>query len=140
VTEPVTRGNLVVIVTATGSVQPTKKVDVSSELSGMVRIVLVDYNSHVTAGQVLAELDTEKLQATVDSSRAKLAAARAKVADAQATVVEKERDLARKQALSSKDVASQHDLEVAQAARSRDGLFSERACRGGRRRGGAPSQ
>ena len=47
VTEPVTRGNLIVIVTATGSVQPTNKVDVSSELSGTVRKVLVDYNSPV---------------------------------------------------------------------------------------------
>jgi HlyD family secretion protein len=119
VTGPVTRGNLIVIVTATGSVQPTKKVDVSSELSGMVRSVLVDYNSSVTAGQVLAELDTDKLKATVDSSRAKLAAARAKVADAEATLVEKERDLVRKKALTSKEIASQHDLDLAQAARDR---------------------
>ena len=119
VTQPVTRGNLVVIVTATGSVQPTKKVDVSSELSGMVRRVLVDYNSPVAAGDVLAELDTDKLKATADSSRAKLAAARAKVADAEATVVEKERDLERKKALSSKEIASIHDLELAQAARDR---------------------
>jgi HlyD family secretion protein len=119
VTGSVTRGNLVVIVTATGSVQPTKKVDVSSELSGMVRRVLVDYNSPVTAGDVLAELDTDKLKATADSSRAKLAAAKAKVADAEATLVEKERDLVRKKALSSKEIASLHDLDLAQAARDR---------------------
>ncbi len=119
VTEPVTRGSLVVVVTATGSVQPTNKVDVSSELSGTVRKVLVDYNSTVTAGQTLAELDTDKLRATVDSARAKLAAANAKVNDAQATVVEKERELARKKVLADKQVTSAHDLEAAQAAYDR---------------------
>lgn len=118
-TDPVMRGGLVVVVTATGSVQPINKVDVSSELSGTVRTVLVDYNSVVKAGQPLAELDTDKLKATVASSRAKLAAARAKVADAEATVVEKQRELERKQALSDRLVASAHDLEAAKAASDR---------------------
>ena len=119
VTEPVKRDNLTVLVTATGSVQPTTKVDVSSELSGTVRKVLVDYNSTVVAGQVLAELDTDKLKATAESSRAKVTAANAKVADAAASVVEKQRDLARKKTLAGKQISSVHDLDVAQAAHDR---------------------
>ncbi len=119
VTAPVSIGSLVVVVTATGSVQPTNKVDVSSELSGTIRKVLVDYNSAVTAGQPLAELDTEKLDATVASSRAKLVAARAKVADAEATVLEKQRDLVRKKLLADKQFASTHDLDLAQASYDR---------------------
>lgn len=119
VSEPATRGALTVVVTATGSVQPTKKVDVSSELSGTVRSVLVDYNSLVKAGQSLAELDTDKLKATVASSRARLAAAKAKVADAEATVIEKQRDLARKRLLADKKVASTQDLDLAQASHDR---------------------
>lgn len=119
VSEPATRGGLVVTVTATGSVQPTTKVDVSSELSGTVRKVLVDYNSTVKAGQTLAVLDVDKLTATRDSSAAKLVAAKAKVADADAAAVEKRRDLARKVALSSKNVLSTHDLDAAQAAHDR---------------------
>lgn len=99
ITEPVTRAGLVVTVTATGSVQPTNKVDVSSELSGTVRRVLVDYNSPVKAGQQLAVLDTDKLVAALDSSRAKVVAARARVADAEAAVVQTEKELARKRAL-----------------------------------------
>src|SRR5512143_2460046 len=87
VTEPVTRGALTVTVNATGTVQPTNEVEVSSELSGIVRTVLVDYNSKVTIGQTLAELDTDKLKSTVDSSQAKLAAAKAKVSEAEATVL-----------------------------------------------------
>lgn len=116
VTEPASRGNLTVIVTATGSVQPTNKVDVSSELSGTVRKVYVDYNSVVTAGQVLAELDTDKLKATVDSSRAKLTAVKAKVAEAEATVIEKDQELLRKKTLASKQFSSTQDLQAAQAA------------------------
>lgn len=119
VTEPVVRGDLTVIVTATGSVQPTTKVDVSSELSGTVRTVHVDYNSAVIAGQLLAELDTDKLQATVNSSRAKLDAARAKVAEAQATVDERELDLVRKKRLAASSITSVQDLEQSQAARNR---------------------
>jgi len=129
VTAPVTRGSLVVLVTATGSVQPTNQVDVSSELSGTIRKVHVDYNSVVKAGETLAELDTEKLDATVASSRAKLAAAKAKVDDTLATEIEKQRDLMRKKLLSGRKVSSEQDLDLAQAAYDRAvaGIASARA-------------
>ena len=119
VTAAVTKGGLVVVVTATGSVQPTNKVDVSSELSGTVRKVHVDYNSVVKAGQPLAELDTDKLRSSVASSRAHVAAARAKVADAKATALEKQQEVVRKRLLAGKQVSSAHDLEAAQAAYDR---------------------
>jgi HlyD family secretion protein len=115
----VTRGNITVIVTATGSVEPTNKVDVSSELSGTVRKVLVDYNSLVKKGQELAELDTDKLKATVDNSRAKLMAARARVANAKATHQETEQDYGRKRQLAAKKIVSQQDLEATLAAYER---------------------
>ena len=117
--EPASRGDLTVLVTATGSVQPTNKVDVSSELSGTVRKVYVDFNSEVKIGQILADLDTDKLVATVESSRARLAATRAKVEEAEATRVEKERDLVRKSALAEKKVVSALDLDTAKAAHER---------------------
>jgi HlyD family secretion protein len=119
ITQPATRGDLTVLVTATGSVQPTNKVDVSSELSGVVRRVLVDFNSVVKVGDVLAELDTDKLKATVDSSRAKLASAKAKVLEADATIQEKERDYERKKTLVARQVTSQQDLDAAKAAYDR---------------------
>jgi HlyD family secretion protein len=115
VTQPVTRGSLTVIVTATGSVQPTNKVDVSSELSGTVRKVFVDYNSPVKAGQVLAELDTDKLTATLNSSRAKLAVAEAKVVEVEATVRQTERDLARHKALAGTQAVSVREQDLALA-------------------------
>ena len=119
VTAPVTRGDLEVIVTATGSVQPTNQVDVSSELSGIVRKVLVDYNSPVKVGQVLAELDTDKLEATVANARAKLNAAKAKVNEAEATVVETKRIYERKRTLTAREISPAHELDLANAAHDR---------------------
>jgi HlyD family secretion protein len=119
VTEPVTKSDLTVTVTATGTVQPTNEVEVSSELSGIVRNVLVDYNSAVKTGQTLAQLDTDKLKSTADSSRAKLAAAKAKVNEAEATVLEAQLDYKRKQTLVAKKVSSDQELESADAAYQR---------------------
>lgn len=119
VTEPAARGTLTVIVTATGSVQPTNKIDISTELSGTVRKVLVDYNSPVKPGQALAELDTDRLEATVANSRAKLIAAQARVAEAAATIEEKRGDYERKQTLAERDVVSAQDLALAKAAYER---------------------
>jgi HlyD family secretion protein len=119
VTVPVTRGDLEVVVTATGSVQPTNQVEVSSELSGIVREVLVDYNAPVEAGQVLAELDTDKLEATVESARATLNAAKARVNEAEATVVETQRILERRQTLVAREITPVHELDLARAAHDR---------------------
>ncbi len=129
VTQPATKSDLTVIVTATGSVQPTNEVDVSSELSGIIREVLVDYNSPVTKGQPLAKLDTDRLEATVDSSRAHLAAAEASVLEAIATEKEKHLDFLRKKQLAERKVGSERDLEIAKAAydRATAALASARA-------------
>lgn len=129
VLEPVTRRDLTVIVTATGSVQPTNQIDVSSELSGTVRSVLVDFNSPVKVGQVLAELDTDKLKATLNSARAKLASAKARVGDAEATLAETKLVYERKAALITSNISSQQDLDTAKAAYDRAiaGLDSAKA-------------
>lgn len=115
-TEPVARGDLNVIVTATGSVQPTDQVDISSELSGTVRSVNVTYNSVVKEGDVLAELDTNKLQADVQSARAKLASAEANVLKADAEMSAALNRLDRLKSLVGNRVSTQQDLDAAQYA------------------------
>ena len=114
-TEPAARGDLTVVVAATGSVEPTNLVEISSELSGTVRSVTVDYNSEVTEGQILAKLDKDKLEAEVQSSRAALLAAEARVTNAEATLYEAEEEHKRKQALSTRNVASVYDVQKAKA-------------------------
>jgi len=87
-TQPVRRGELVVAVSATGNLEPRKKVDVGSELSGTIKSVEVDFNDTVTAGQVIARLDTARLDAQVSQAEASLAAARARLVLSKATVQE----------------------------------------------------
>jgi HlyD family secretion protein len=121
-TEPARRGELSVTVTATGTLEPTNQVDIGSELSGTIRSVLVDWNDAVTAGQVLARLDTTRLEAQVLQSRAALDAARARVVQAQASQVEAEAQLARLvrvREISGGKVPSRQELDAGEAAVSR---------------------
>ncbi len=121
-TQEVLRGDLTVIVTATGTLQPTNKVDVSSELSGIIKTVEVDYNSKVKFGQPLAKLDTSKLEAQVTQSRAALESSKAKVLETQATVRETRSKLAqlkKVRELSGNKVPSQTEIDAAEAALDR---------------------
>jgi HlyD family secretion protein len=129
ITAPLVRGELVVTVTATGTVQPRRLVEVSSELSGIVREVLVDFNTPVRAGQPLARLDTARLEAAAASARARLEASRARVIEAEATLAEKNRDLQRKRELVERRVAPPSELDLVQAAydRATAALASARA-------------
>ena len=95
VAEEVKRGNLSITVAATGTLQPTRTVNIGSELSGTVRRVLVDVNDEVKKGQVLVELDTDKLQAQLNRSKASVASAQARLQQSQATLKEARSSLAR---------------------------------------------
>jgi HlyD family secretion protein len=118
VTEPAKRGNLVVTVSATGTLEPLKKVDVGIEVSGTIKSVEVDYNSEVKVGQVMARLDTTRLDAQAQQNEAALEATRAKVLQAQASVQEAEAQLSRLNRvheLSGGKMPSQNDLDTAKA-------------------------
>ena len=118
-TQPAVIGNLTVSVTATGTLQPTTQVDVSSEMSGIVRTVKVDDNSLVKAGDVLAELDTERYAAQLKSLEASLESAKAKLADAQASLNSAQQTLDRQQSLQRKGLSATQDRDNAQAAQLR---------------------
>ncbi len=118
-TQEAKRGNLTVVVTATGTLLPTNTVSVGSEVSGIVKNVEVTFNDRVTAGQVLARMDTTKLGAQLTQVRAALESARAKVLQTEATVVETKAKLAQFQKvreLSNNKVPSQTEMAAAEAA------------------------
>ena len=112
-------GDLTVMVTATGQLKPVNQVDVGTEVSGTIASVAVDYNDQVRAGEVLARLDTAKLEAQVLQSKAALASARARVNEMQATVVETRLKSERCERLAEKSLCSRQDLDTAQAAYQR---------------------
>ena len=119
VTAKVERGDLTVVVTATGTLQPTNQVDVGSELSGIVRSVSADFNDAVKVGQILAELDTTKLAAQVLQSEAMLRSAQARVREAEANEDEMRRRLVRAQELFRQKFFSEEALISARAAADR---------------------
>lgn len=73
----VERGDIARVVVATGKIEPRAIVEVKSKASGIVKNIHVNYGDPVRAGQVLAELDKEELEARVREARANLQAAQA---------------------------------------------------------------
>ncbi|MDR0576988.1 MAG: efflux RND transporter periplasmic adaptor subunit [Candidatus Accumulibacter sp.] len=118
-TEDAAAGNLVVSISASGTLQPTRSVDVGSELSGTLEAVLAEENDQVTKGQVIARLDTAKLSDAVAKSKAALAAAEAAVAQNEATLAEARANLERLRRvaeLSGGKVPSKNELDAGEAA------------------------
>ena len=121
-TQPVARGNLTLLVTANGTIQPTLAINIGSELSGTVRNVLVNVNDHVTKGQVMVELDTALLRDQILRARAALAAAVAKVAETDATILEAQASMDRLEAvarLSGGKVPAKTELDTGHAILAR---------------------
>lgn len=118
-TVPAAKDSLTVTVSATGTLQPLTQVDISSELSGVVRTVLVNENDLVKKGDVLAELDTTRIVAQVDGARASELAAQAKLEDARTTLKESEQALTRAQQLSNRGMVADQALDTALATRDR---------------------
>ncbi len=92
-TVPIKRGDLTVIVTATGKLEPVTQVDIGIEVSGTAAEINADFNDHVKAGQVLAKLDSRLFDARVKQSQGLLDQAKAKLVDAEATIAEKKQVL-----------------------------------------------
>lgn len=118
-TAPARLGAMTVEVSATGTLQPLTQVDVSSELSGVVRSVVAQENQRVAAGDVLAVLDTSRILAQIERAEANVAAAEARVGDAQVTLRETEQVLARTRQLSGRGMTTEQALETAAAAHDR---------------------
>ncbi len=121
-TERVERGDLTVTVTATGELKPVTQVNIGTEISGVVESVAVDFNSPVRQGQILARVNTEKLDAQAAQARAGLLSAEARQLQADATLAEARASLARLarvRELSGGRVPSQQEFDAQEAATKR---------------------
>jgi HlyD family secretion protein len=76
-TVAVVRGDLTQLVTATGQLNPVTNVQVGSQISGTIAKLYADYNSSVTQGQVVAQIDPGTYQANVNQAEGDVANARA---------------------------------------------------------------
>ena len=69
-TATVSKGDISNSVTATGTIEPVTEVEVGTQVSGIIDKIYVDYNSEVTKGQLIAEMDRVTLQSELASQQA----------------------------------------------------------------------
>jgi HlyD family secretion protein len=110
--EKVERGDVVQTVTASGTLSATTTVNVGSQVSGIIAALHADFNSEVTTGQLVAELDPTPFQATVEQRRADLERARAELR-------QREAEFTRSKRLMEEQILSQGEYDT--AAANRDG-------------------
>lgn len=105
-TAKIDRGDIAVVISATGTLQAVTTVQVGSQVSGTIAKLYADFNSRVKEGQLLAQLDPTFLQATVNEQRANVDRALAQVNEAQ-------RNYQRTADLFAKALVSQADMDAA---------------------------
>jgi len=76
-TATIGRGDIIQTVTANGALSAIKAVTIGSQVSGIITDIKVDYNAHVTNGQIIAQIDPAALQQQFNQAAAELASARA---------------------------------------------------------------
>lgn len=108
-TVTVERGNVDIVVSATGTLEPVTTVEVGTQVSGKIDEILVDFNDTVEAGQVIARLDTTLLNIAVRESRANLKRMKAEYDKA-------DREYRRISALAADGITSDSDLDAARDA------------------------
>lgn len=107
-TEKIVKGNVIEAVTASGTVNAVTTVLVGTQVSGTIKTLLVDYNSPVKRGQLLAQIDPATLQAQVDQARANVLKLEANTMDAKRT-----RD--RNRELFAKNLIARSEVDTAEA-------------------------
>ena len=95
VTHKLQMRDLVVTVSATGNIEPTNTVDVGIEVSGTIINLYADFNQHVEKGDILARLDTTKLESRVKNSEASLLVAKANLSERKISVKDTKNELQR---------------------------------------------
>jgi len=113
-TEKVSRGEIKSVVTATGTVNAVTTVSVGSQVSGTIKLLMVDYNSPVKKGQLLARIDPSTFQAQVDQARANLGSAKANMEKAVVATLDARRTLQRSKDLFSQNFIARSDLDTAE--------------------------
>lgn len=102
-------GDIVQAVNSTGKVEPIKRVSVGATVSGPIAELLVDFNTKVTAGQVLARIDPRLYKSGMERDMATLRTRQAEVARAEAMLQQ----------------ATNDERRSGQLNKTRDGFISE---------------
>jgi HlyD family secretion protein len=115
-TAEVERGSIRVAISSTGTLSAISTVTVGSQISGQVTEVLVDFNSEVRKGEVLARIDPSSYEAQIEQGNAQIASAQASLSQAQASLANAQADYERKAELGRQQLVSRSDIDLARAA------------------------
>lgn len=102
-------------VEASGTINPVNTVSIGSQVSGLIKEIYVDYNSKVSKGQLLAQIDTSIFQAQVDEARAKLNTAKADYLKSKSTLIYDKANYNRYKTLYQKKYVAKDEVEFALA-------------------------
>lgn len=116
ITIEVERGTVEATVTAMGTLNPVKTVEVGTYVSGRLERIGVDFNSPVSKGQVIAKIDPATYRVRVQQASAKVATARARVQRAKAALRLKAEQLRRQRALLANAVISHDAFDAAESS------------------------
>jgi HlyD family secretion protein len=109
----VTRGPITETVQAMGIIEPRRRVNVGSQVSGVVKELYVDFNSVVKEGQLLAEIESELYETQVQVQEANLARQLADIANQELQLENLKRQLERIEQLYEKDLQTEQQLDAA---------------------------
>ena len=122
-TAPVTRGEIIDTVGATGTLQAVNTVQVGSQVSGNIQFLGADFNSIVRKGQVIARLDPSLFDAQLQQARANLLQTQANLAKAQSDLerskvqlVDAQQKFTRAKELAARSLLPQSDFDAAKIA------------------------
>ena len=113
-TAPITRGDVIEAVSATGTLEAVTTVQVGTQVSGTIQALFADYNSIVRKGQVIARLDPSLFQTQIDQQRANLVRSEAEVERLKVAVDDARTKLGRARELSERSLIPQSELEAAE--------------------------
>jgi len=135
-TSPITRGDIVDTVGATGTLQAVTTVQVGSQVSGNIQMLGADFNSIVKKGQVIAKLDPslfdaqlQQARANLNQTRANLAKARSDLERTKVQLTDAQQKHARAKELAARGLVPQSELDAAKIAvdTAQAGLASQEA-------------
>lgn len=115
-TAPVTRGDIIDRVGATGTLQAVTTVQVGTQVSGTIQSLYADFNSLVRRGQVLARLDPSLFQTQIEQARANLLRAQADVERLKVALEDARTKLTRARELSARQLLPRSDLDTAEVS------------------------
>jgi len=112
----ISRGDIMEAVTSTGTLEPQRRFDVGSQVSGTVKEIYADFNSLVKKGDLLAVIDPSLLQVQVDVQTANVERQRADIANQRVQLEDQKKQFERTKSLFEKGLQNQQQYEAAELA------------------------